>query len=60
MDEKKQKAGTEDVDPRSLSREERKERIKKNERQMKKNEKRAATGAKVWAPKKGSGVGKRR
>lgn len=48
------------MDPRSLSREERKERIKKNERQMKKNEKRAVTGVKPWAPKKGSGVGKRR
>lgn len=60
VDEKKQKTKTEDVDPRSLSREERKERIKKNERQMKKNEKRSATGAKPWAPKKGSGVGKRR
>lgn len=60
MDEKKQKAGTEEVDPRSASREERKDRIKKNERQMKKNEKRAVTGVKPWAPKKGSGVGKRR
>lgn len=46
------------MDPRSLSRAERIERIKKNERQMKKNEKRAVTGGKVWAPK-GAGVKKR-
>ncbi|KAH0603762.1 uncharacterized protein H6S33_007421 [Morchella sextelata] len=62
VDEKKQKKKTgeeEDVDPRSLSRAERIERIKKNERQMKKNEKRAVTGGKVWAPKKGAGVKKR-
>jgi len=54
-DHKKGKDG-EELDPRKLSRQERKDAIRLNERQQKKNEKRTT----ALAPRKGSGVGKRK
>ncbi|PUU80999.1 ribosomal biogenesis regulatory protein [Tuber borchii] len=58
VDGKKERERGEDRNPRALSREERKDRIKKNERQMKKNEKRAVVGGKSLAIRNGR-VGKR-
>ncbi|KAI5810238.1 ribosome biogenesis regulatory protein-domain-containing protein [Peziza echinospora] len=59
-DKKATKPGQDADNPRALSRQERMDRIKKNERQEKKNIKHAAGGAKVLGPKPGSGAGKNR
>jgi regulator of ribosome biosynthesis len=54
VDDKKKDKDGEEMDPRKLSRQQRKENVKKNERQQKANAKRAAG----LGPRKGAGVGK--
>ncbi|KAL7276955.1 Rhodanese-related sulfurtransferase [Rhizina undulata] len=60
VDEKKEKEKAEDgANPRNLSRAERKDRVRINERQQKKNEKRSAAGGKPLGARS-TGVGKKR
>ena len=59
VDEKKERQKGEEMNPRALSRGERLDRIKKNERQMKKNHQKDAAGGKALAIRSGSGVRKR-
>lgn len=56
VDDKKTKNG-EEVNPRALSRQQRLERIKKNERQMKKNLKHQGSAG-AFGPRSGGGVRK--
>lgn len=61
VDDKKVAAGDEDAnDPRKMSRQQRLDLIKKNERQQKKNLRNQGSGGKTLGPRPGSGAGKNR